>query len=81
VPLRRKASNPAGLMRLARADEVRLTLLEPLHMQIDGEPWLQPSSVVHVAHHAAADVLRAPASKRPGSRQTTSEAGYQSGIA
>lgn len=33
---------PGCFKRLAQAAEVRLELLEPLHVQVDGEPWLQP---------------------------------------
>jgi diacylglycerol kinase (ATP) len=34
--------------RLVRAKELRLTTREPLYMQIDGEPWLQPAATVHL---------------------------------
>jgi diacylglycerol kinase (ATP) len=46
--------------KLAQATAVRIELLEALHVQADGEPWLQPPGVITVDHAGASSVLRAP---------------------
>ena len=54
---------PARLMRIAQAAELRMELAEPLHVQIDGEPWLQPAGTIEVTHFGTSNMLVAPTSK------------------
>jgi len=54
---------PARLMRIAQAAELRLELTEPLHVQIDGEPWLQPPGTIEVTHFGTSNMLVAPTAK------------------
>ena len=49
-----------GAIRLAQAAAVRVVLAEPVHMQADGEPWLQPAGVVNVSHAGVSTLLSAP---------------------
>jgi len=51
---------PFRLIRLAKVAELRLETLEPLHMQVDGEPWLQPPGCVRVSHFGTTPMLQAP---------------------
>eukprot|EP00966_Prymnesium_polylepis_P288953 6674517-Prymnesium_polylepis.1 len=46
--------------RLAQVAEIKIELLEPLHIQLDGEPWLQPPCTITIKHHSAPLVLQAP---------------------
>ncbi|KAL1503715.1 hypothetical protein AB1Y20_012187 [Prymnesium parvum] len=52
-----------GSTRLCQVEELRIELLEPLHIQMDGEPWLQPAGSIHIQHHSSPMVLRAPKGK------------------
>jgi len=54
---------PGCFKRLAQAAEVRLELLEPLHVQVDGEPWLQPPGILAVSCTGKSNVLLAPTAK------------------
>ena len=45
---------------LAQATAVRFTLLEPIAMQSDGEPWLQPAGEVLIEHAGASAILESP---------------------
>ena len=63
---------PGRFLRLAQAAEVKLELTEPLHVQVDGEPWLQPPGTFTISLAGKSNVLVAPtrselkeASKRP----------------
>jgi hypothetical protein len=38
--------------KIAQAEEVIVRVKQPIHMQIDGEPWKQDPSLVHIRHHA-----------------------------
>lgn len=44
---------------IGQARSVRLSLLEHLPMQADGEPWLQSPAVIDVTWNSSATVLRA----------------------
>lgn len=54
-------SRQTGSTRLAQVAELKIELKEPLHMQMDGEPWLQPQSTVHISHSVASMMLQASA--------------------
>uniref|UniRef100_A0A7S3NH12 Diacylglycerol kinase n=1 Tax=Aureoumbra lagunensis TaxID=44058 RepID=A0A7S3NH12_9STRA len=43
--------------RLCQASEIRIRLTTTIHMQIDGEPWIQPPATVHIKAIGQADVL------------------------
>mmetsp|Transcript_10769 Transcript_10769/g.16061 ORF Transcript_10769/g.16061 Transcript_10769/m.16061 type:complete len:303 (+) Transcript_10769:115-1023(+) len=40
----------AHARKVAQAREIILKIRNDVHMQIDGEPWLQPASTVHLKH-------------------------------
>ncbi len=50
--------------RIAQGRDVRIDLLEPLEMQLDGEPWLQQPCSVHVTHRGTVPLLQGPHSLR-----------------
>ena len=56
---------PGCFKRLAQAAEVRLELLEPLHVQVDGEPWLQPPGTFAISCTGKSNVRRPAASLQP----------------
>mmetsp|Transcript_1542 Transcript_1542/g.2895 ORF Transcript_1542/g.2895 Transcript_1542/m.2895 type:complete len:525 (+) Transcript_1542:146-1720(+) len=64
VPLGHGAIRNAHLLRIAQVAELRLELLEPLHIQIDGEPWLQQPSFIHLSLHGQTPVLVPPTYKQ-----------------
>ena len=66
------ANAPPPVGRLAQAAELTVEFLEPLHVQMDGEPWLQPPCTLTVSHAVQTTVLRAPSSKQQ--RQAAAEA-------
>lgn len=45
-------------LRLAQGNSVRLSTTAPFPVQIDGEPWLQPSGTIEVKHHGQAFMLK-----------------------
>jgi len=45
-------------VRIAQGSEIRLKIRTPTWMQIDGEPWAQPPSTVHIRHHAKSKILQ-----------------------
>ena len=51
---------PCSGMKLAQAKAVRIETRQPLHMQADGEPWLQPAGVITICHAGASAMLRVP---------------------
>lgn len=61
---------PGCFKRLAQAAEVRLELLEPLHVQVDGEPWLQPAGTFAISCKGKSNVLLAPTAKELRRSQT-----------
>lgn len=61
---------PGCFKRLAQAAEVRLELLEPLHVQVDGEPWLQPPGTFAISCTGKSNVLLAPTAKELRRSQT-----------
>ena len=56
---------PGCFKRLAQAAEVRLELLEPLHVQVDGEPWLQPAGTFAISCTGKSNVRPLAASAQP----------------
>ena len=59
---------PGCFKRLAQAAEVRLELLEPLHVQVDGEPWLQPAGTFAISCTGKSNVRPLAASVQPALR-------------
>ena len=59
---------PGCFKRLAQAAEVRLELLEPLHVQVDGEPWLQPAGTFAISCKGKSNVRPLIASAQPALR-------------
>ncbi len=49
--------------QIAQAEELTIRLRESMHMQVDGEPWVQPDSLVHIRHHSSCTCL-VPLSKK-----------------
>eukprot|EP00953_Heterococcus_sp_UTEX-ZZ885_P034887 18048-Heterococcus_DN1.PRE.2 len=43
--------------KLAQATEIKIKIKNDIHMQIDGEPWKQASSTVHIKHYARSTCL------------------------
>ncbi|KAK9669168.1 hypothetical protein RND81_13G113100 [Saponaria officinalis] len=44
--------------RLAQGQTIKIQLLAPLPVQIDGEPWLQQPCTLHISHHGQAFMLK-----------------------
>nr|XP_043618316.1 diacylglycerol kinase 1-like [Erigeron canadensis] len=44
--------------RLAQGKTIRIQLLAPLPVQVDGEPWLQSPCTLSISHHGQAFMLR-----------------------
>ncbi|KAM0060454.1 putative diacylglycerol kinase (ATP) [Helianthus debilis subsp. tardiflorus] len=57
--------------RLAQGKNIRIHLLAPLPVQIDGEPWLQSPCILNIAHHGQAFMLK---------RTTEETLGHAAGI-
>ena len=49
--------------RLAQAAAVHVELGEPMYLQVDGEPWLQPPGCLTVEHAGTSSILRGPTSQ------------------
>ncbi len=43
--------------QIAQAEEVIIRVRKNMHMQIDGEPWIQPDSLVHIRYHSSGTCL------------------------
>ena len=59
-------------IRIAQVHEVRITTSSPIHAQLDGEPWMEQSSVYHVRRISQAlmiDGVKHKAGAPPGSDQ------------
>ena len=48
-----------GAVRVGKVAELKIGLTNEVTMQIDGEPWRQPESSVHIRPFSVAKVLRA----------------------
>uniref|UniRef100_A0A2P2LMC7 Diacylglycerol kinase 1 n=1 Tax=Rhizophora mucronata TaxID=61149 RepID=A0A2P2LMC7_RHIMU len=52
--------------RLAQGQSIKIRLLAPLPVQIDGEPWFQQPCTLSVSHHGQAFMLRRAAEEPLG---------------
>ncbi|XP_074317021.1 diacylglycerol kinase 1 [Silene latifolia] len=52
--------------RLAQGQTIKIQLLAPLPVQIDGEPWLQQPCTLHISHHSQAFMLKRAAEEPLG---------------
>ncbi|XP_071731558.1 diacylglycerol kinase 1-like [Rutidosis leptorrhynchoides] len=52
--------------RLAQGKSIKIQLLAPLPVQIDGEPWLQSPCTLTISHHGQAFILRRTAEEALG---------------
>ncbi|KAI7737548.1 hypothetical protein M8C21_008851, partial [Ambrosia artemisiifolia] len=57
--------------RLAQGKTIKIHLLAPLPVQIDGEPWLQSPCILSISHHGQAFMLK---------RTTEETLGHAAGI-
>ncbi len=66
-------ASACSAVKIAQAREVKIELLEPMHLQADGEPWLQPPGVIEIEQAGTSAMLRVPSRReqRVTQRQTT----------
>ncbi|KAJ3685566.1 hypothetical protein LUZ61_014730 [Rhynchospora tenuis] len=44
--------------RLAQGSSLKIEMMDPMPIQIDGEPWLQPPCTLEISHHGQAFMLK-----------------------
>jgi diacylglycerol kinase (ATP) len=66
----------SGAHRICQGSVIRITTVDTLPMQVDGEPWMQRPGVIELTHKNKAPMLRKLAKKERESNRIPSKSGY-----